>query len=250
MPSHSLIAGLACACFALGGCARDVVALDPGHSQPSAMTPVIPLALRGQNTTLHLEFPKGRQTIIPGEFTQSEVCYLKAGSFRIDCFADGSELNLGPTDSTDLLTDNAAWNLSPANDDNRAALQAMQAYALITLIAGSVDRLPTALSDYLQNPGEHLTEALDLTSQLLSEPRVKFHGFAKGGNFTVTVELNDDGRDKLLDALDEMGDSRGGIQFVRSNAPRAGAHAKACHAGSVRHPQPGTQFSGRAKIAG
>ena len=251
MPSHSLIGGLACACFALSGCARDVAGLDPGHPQSAAMTtPFIPLALRGQNTTLHLEFPKGRQTIVPGEFTQSEVCYLKAGSFRIDCYADGSELNLGPTDSTDLLTDNPAWNLSPANEDNKDAVQTMQAYALISLIAGSVDRLPTALSDYLQNPGAHLTEALDLTSQLLSEPRVKLHGFAKGGNFTVTVELNDDGRDKLLDALDEMGDSQGGIQFVRFHGSRTSNHARACHGSSVHHAQPTLQFSGRARIAG
>ena len=109
----------------------------------------------------------------------------------------------------------------------------MQAYAVITLIAGSVDRLPTALSDYLQNPGQHLTQALELTSELLSQQRVKFHGFANGGNFTVTVELNDDGRDKLLDALDQVGDSQGGVQLVRLGnsqtkvrAIRSGGHPK------------------------
>jgi hypothetical protein len=248
MPPIHLRAALVCACLgvSLAGCARDVVVLDANHPQ-GAMLQVIPLSLRGQNTTLHLEFPKGRQTIEPGQFTQSEVCYLKAGSFRIDCYPEGSELNLGPTDSTDLLTDHAAWNLSPENDENKAAVQAMQAYAVITLIAGSVDRLPTALSDYLQNPGQHLTEALELTSELLSQQRVKFHGFAKGGNFTVTVELNDDGRDKLLDALDQVGDSQGGVQLVRLSNSRTTNYARVV--GSASHLKTAHQASGRAKPA-
>jgi hypothetical protein len=222
MPLSHLRAAMACACLAVAitGCARDVVVLDPDHSRTMATSLPIPLALRGQNTTLHLDFPKGRQTIEPGQFTRSEVCYLKAGNFRIDCFPGGSELNLGPTDSTDLLTDHAPWNLSPENEDNKVAVQTMEAYAVITLIAGSVDRLPSALSDYLQNPGQHLNDALELTNQLLSQ-RVKFQGFAKGGNFTVTVELSDDGRDKLLDAIDEMGDAGGSIQVVRFRAIRA-----------------------------
>jgi hypothetical protein len=226
MPNHPR-AALVCACvaLALSGCARDVAVLEASQSQAQAISSsIIPLALRGQNTTLRLDFPKGRQTIEPGQFKQSEVCYIKAGEFRIDCFPDGSELNFGPTDSTDLLTDNPGWNLSPENDENKATAQAMHAYAVIAMIAGSVDRLPSALADYLQNPGQHLTEAMELTMQLLSQQQVKLHGFAKGGNFTVTVELSDNGRDKLLDALDQMGDSSGGVQIVGLKGARKLAH--------------------------
>jgi hypothetical protein len=223
MPSHSLRAALAWACVGLAasGCARDAVVLDSGQPPSHAISnSIIPLALRGQNTTLRVEFSKGRQIIVPGQFRQNEVCYLKAGGLRIDCYPEGSELNFGPTDSTDLLADNPGWNLSPANDENKTAIGAMQAYAILTLIAGSVDRLPAALSDYLQNPGQHLTEAIELTMQLLSQDHVKLQGFAKGGNFTVTVGLSDDGRDKLLDALGEMGDSSGGVQIVGLKAAR------------------------------
>jgi hypothetical protein len=228
-----------CGCLAvLGGCGRDVVVLSPNHPQLSAFP--FPLALRGQNTLIRVEFPKGRQTIEPGQFTQNEVCYMKAGTFRIDCYADGSELNLGPMDSTDLLTDTPGWNLQPADEDNKLAAQSMQAYALLTLIAGSVDRLPGTLSDYLQNPGQHLTEALDLTDQLLADPRVRFQGYAKGGNFTVTVELSDDGRQKLLDAVDEMGDTGNGVQFVRYRDPRTSASLRRIqeHRHAPRQPRP------------
>ena len=210
-------AALACLAAVLTGCARDIV-VNSGN--PAAAPFPIPLSLRGQSTTLRLEFPAGRQTIEPGQFTRSEVCYLKAGDFRIDCYPDGSVLNLGPNDSTDLLTDNAAWNLEP-DEDNKSAVTAMRAYAVITLIAGSVDRLPTALSDYLQNPGQHLTEALVLTDRLLSDKPLRLPGFAKGGNFTVTVELNDDGREKLMEAIDEMGDPAAPNQIVRSKTGRA-----------------------------
>jgi hypothetical protein len=234
MPRNSLRTALLCASLAgaVTGCGRDVVVLSPAHPQISAFP--FPLALRGQNTFIRVDFPKGRQAIEPGQFTRNEVCYMKAGNFRIDCFADGSELNLGPMDSTDLLTDLACWNLQPADEDNRLAAQAMQAYALITLVAGSVDRLPNTLSDYLQTPGQHLTEALDLTNQLLTDPRVRFQGYAKGGNFTVTVELNDDGRQKLLDAVDEMGGTGGGVQFVRLRDPRGSALLHRIHERSRR----------------
>ena len=49
---------------------------------------------------------------------------------------------------------------------------------------------------------------------LLNQKKVEFEGHARGGNFTVTVELNDDGRDKLLDALDETGEPSGPTQMV------------------------------------
>lgn len=197
---------------ALAGCAREhpVVASETQGDPPPA---TIPLALNGQDTSMRISFPHRDQRIEPGEFNQDEICYLSVGDFRIDCYTDGSSLNLGPNDSTDLLTDNPMAGLSPAHDDKGAA-QAMQLYGILFLVGGSLDRLPGALADYIEDPNQHLDEALALAQLLLNQKKVEFEGHARGGNFTVTVELNDSGRDKLLDALDEIGESAGHTQTV------------------------------------
>jgi hypothetical protein len=173
----------------------------------------IPTALRGQATILRLSLPSSDQQIEPGQFQQGEICYLTVGPFRIDCAVDGSSLNLGPNDSSDLLTDNPVTGLEPAHDDKNAA-QAMKLYGILFLVGGSLDRLPGTLADYLQEPGQHLNEALALTELLLTQKQVEFAGFARGGNFTVSLELTDDGRDKLTDALDEIGESTQSMQRV------------------------------------
>ncbi len=102
----------------------------------------------------------------------------------------------------------------PALDDPQGR-QLMQVYAVLTLVAGSIDRLPATLADYIQTPGTHLTEALDLTEELLTRDQMKLQGFARGGNFNVTVQLSDAGREKLQDALDEAGNVGGDFQMVR-----------------------------------
>src|SRR5206468_12296486 len=107
--------------------------------------------------------------------------------------------NLGPTDSNELLTDNPGWNLQPADDKDEQGREMMQIHAVLTLVAGSVDRLPATLVDYLQSPGRHLSEATDLAEALLTEDKVQIAGHARGGNFNVTVELSDAGREKLVD---------------------------------------------------
>lgn len=195
----------------LYGCARErpVIASDAASDPPAT----IPLALNGQNTALRISFPQRDQRIEPGEFKQDEICYLSVGDFRIDCFSDGSSLDLGPNDSTDLLTDNPMAGLSPSHDDKDAA-QTMRLYGILFLVGGSVDRLPGTLADYIQDPNQHLNEAVALAQLLLSQKKVEFEGHARGGTFNVTVELNDAGRDKLLDALDEMGESSGNTQTV------------------------------------
>jgi hypothetical protein len=194
----------------LAGCAREQAASSDAPIDPPAS---IPLALLGQNTSLRLSFPQRDQRIEPGQFNQDEICYLSVGDFRIDCYTDGSSINLGPNDSTDLLTDNPMAALSPAHDDKDAA-QTMKLYGILFLVGGSIDRLPSALADYIQDPNQHLDEALALAQLLLRQKKVEFEGHARGGNFTVTVELNDDGRDKLLDALDEIGEHGGTTQTV------------------------------------
>lgn len=201
---------------ALAGCARErpVVASDA----PSDPPPTIPLALNGQDTSLRITFPQRDQRIDPGEFNQDEICYLSVGDFRIDCYTDGSSLDLGPNDSTDLLTDNPMAGLSPAHEDKDAA-QTMRLYGILFLVGGSVDRLPGTLADYIQDPNQHLDEAVALAELLLSRNKVEFEGHARGGSFTVSVELNDAGRDKLLDALDETGRPTGKTQTVMSYRP-------------------------------
>jgi hypothetical protein len=196
--------------IALAGCARE----GPASAGAGAADPPesIPLALNGQSTTLRISFPSHDQRIEPGEFKQDEICYLSAGDFRIDCYTDGSSLELGPNDSTDLLTDNPMAGLSPAHGDKAA--QTMKLYGILFLVGSSVDRLPATLADYIQDPNQHLIEAVTLAQVLLTGKSVEFEGHARGGNFTVSVRLNDDGRDKLLDALDEMGQSTGMTQTV------------------------------------
>ncbi|HEY2589644.1 MAG TPA: hypothetical protein VGI81_28120 [Tepidisphaeraceae bacterium] len=192
------------------------VAPSPKHD---ARVP-IPLAISGQNTVLRITFPNRDEPIEPGQLQRDEICYLEAGDFRIDCYTDGSSLNLGPNDSNDLLTDNPMYGLAPAKADEKDAATAMRLYGVLFLIAGSVDRLPATLADYLQSPGTHLNEAIALTDVLLNQKSVRFIGHARGGNFVVTVELTNDGRDKLEDAMDEIGETTGTNQLVRHVRPR------------------------------
>lgn len=190
----------------------------PPTTRDTAVFP-IPLAIRGQSTVMRITFPNHDEQIEPGQFQQDEICYLEAGDFRIDCYADGSSLDLGPSDSNDLLTDNPMYGIAPAKADQKDAATAMRLYGVLFLIGGSVDRLPATLADYLQSPGPHLNEAITLTNALLNQKNVRFIGHARGGNFVVTVELTDDGRDKLEDAMDEIGEPTGPNQLVKLVAP-------------------------------
>jgi len=197
----------------LAGCAPYAHDAPAAQGRDSTINPAIPLALSGQDTLVRLAFSRHDQTVEPGQFQKDELCYLKAGEFRIDCYSDGSSMNLGPTDSNDLLTDNPMWIIGPA-DGSQLSVEVMKLYGVIFLIGGSLDRVPGALADYIQSPGQHLGEAVALAEVLLSEKRVQFQGYARGGNFTVAVELTDSGRDKLTDALDEVGEPSGSTQFV------------------------------------
>jgi hypothetical protein len=205
---------------ALAGCARNQATMDAAPNPARDTGISIPLAIRGQSTMLRITFPKRDEQIEPGQFQQDEICYLEAGDFRIDCYTDGSSLNLGPNDSNDLLTDNPMYGLAPAKADEKDAATAMRLYGILFLISGSVDRLPATLADYLRSPGTHLNEAIALTDALLNQKSVHFIGHARGGNFGVTVELTDDGRDKLDDAMDEIGETPGPNQQVRQTRRR------------------------------
>lgn len=209
---------------ALAGCARDRTPVDPAPAPARDSTVPIPLAIRGQSTVLRITFSNHEERIEPGQFEQDEICYLEAGDFRIDCYTDGSSMNLGPNDSNDLLTDNPMYGLAPARAGNSDAATAMKLYGILFLVGGSVDRLPATLADYLESPGSHLNEAIALADALLDQKNVRLIGHARGGNFVVTVELTDDGRDKLEDAMDDIGESTGPNQLV-SHVQRHRAHS-------------------------
>lgn len=186
---------------------------------------VIPLALRGQDTQFRLNFPPTGHGSDSGRFEQGEICYLGAGDFRIDCYTNGSYLTLGPTDSTTLLADNPTSELTAA-DGNKLSEQAVRLYGVLFLIGGSIERLPEALSEYIQEPGTHQNEAVSLAQALLGRGPVDMKGYARGGNFSVTVVLTDAGREKLVDALDNAGDSAGSTQLVAAprRSPRSPAN--------------------------
>ena len=117
----------------------------------------IPLAIRGQSTVVRITFPDRDEKIEPGQFQRDEICYLEAGDFRIDCYTDGSSLNLGPSDSSDLLTDNPMYGLAPAKADEKDAATAMK---LVYYAYGSQDpvvRSPGQLKNTLTNYGIKLT---------------------------------------------------------------------------------------------
>lgn len=191
--------------------AAELTATSPGL--------VIPLALRGQDTQFKLNFPPTGRSSASGRFEQGEVCYLGAGEFRIECYGNGSYLTLGPNDSTTLLADNPTSELTAA-DGNRLSEQAVRLYGVLFLVGGSIERLPEVLSGYIQDPGIHQNEAVSLAQTLLGREPVDLKGYARGGNFSVTVLLTDAGREKLVDALDNAGESAGDTQLVAARRSR------------------------------
>jgi len=210
----------------IAGCASR----PPGPPLATATAPglTIPLVLRGEDTQFRLSFPHAVRGSEGGEFAKGEICYLNAGDFRIECYASGSYLTLGPNDSNALLADNATLELSAA-DGNRASEQAVHLYGIVFLVGGSVERLPQALSDYLQDPGTHLNEAISLAQSLMGREPIELRGHARGGSFSVTIVLTDAGRDKLVDALDNIGESAGDTQIVSARKTarvRPSYHAK------------------------
>lgn len=211
---HWRVWGMAGALWLAGsGCASGP-GPGPAATRPGA-TPVLvlPLALRGQDTEFRLNVPPPGHANQTGQLDEDEICYLKAGDFRIECYVDGSYLTLGPDDSNPLLSDNPASGLSAA-DGKKPTDQAVQLYGVLFLVGGSVDRLPQALADYLENPGMHLNEAVSLALLLMGNEPVELRGQARGGSFSVTMVLTDTGRDKLLEALNDVGQSAGNTQMV------------------------------------
>ena len=204
------------------GCASHPPGPPPATASAAGLT--VPLVIQGQDTRFRLSFPSSGHGSDAVQFEQGEICYLSAGDFRIECYANGSYLTLGPNDSNALLSDNATIELS-AGDGNKTSEQAVRLYGILFLVGGSVERLPQALSDYLQEPGTHLNEAISLAQALMGRQPVDLRGHARGGAFNVAVVLTDAGREKLIDALDSIGESGGDTQVVSARKGPAARHA-------------------------
>jgi hypothetical protein len=177
----------------------------------------VPFAMTGDNTRLVLDFSAHPPSQTSRSLGSGEICFISAGPATIICLAQGSYLLLGQDDGVELLASNPVWHLRAASDDpSETAL--LRGFGTILLIAGSVDRLPGALADYMDEPGAHRREATVLARKLLADGGAELSGVARGGTFKVSVRLTTAGRDKLLEAIHSLGDENG-IQMVRFEPP-------------------------------
>jgi hypothetical protein len=168
-----------------------------------------PFVLQGEDTSISLDFssivrpPASRQELLKGE-----VCRLLVGSCTIECFAEGSFLLLGPGDGAALVDGNPIWNLRPAVDDAEGA-RILRLYSTFFLIGGSVEKLPEALLDYLDDPGPRRGVAVKLMRQLVADGGGRVQGIAPGGRFLVNFQLTETGKDKLMQALQAIQEESG-----------------------------------------
>ena len=201
-----------------------LVALVPIGCAPHSPPPTsataqdeFPLSLRGDDTRVTLDFNAHPTIKVPHDLEADELCYLTLDNALIICTEDGSYLLFGPEDGVILVKDNPLSRLRPAGHDPSAE-STMQMFGSLFLIAASVDRLPDALADYLQDPGPHRRVAMTLARDLIDNEHMELPGSARGGTFAVSVHLTDSGRDKLMDALQSQNTSNG-VLMVRSPSP-------------------------------
>ena len=173
-----------------------------------------PYVLRGTDTQIRLDFRAHPKVPAAVELSADEVCYLSAGDAVVLFHGEGSYLLFGPRDGIELVDANPLWRLRPVGRDlSGGAL--LRVYGTIFMIAGSVDRLPDALSDYLDEPGAHRHQALALARKMLDPKGLELPAVAHGGTFAVYVSLTPAGRDKLLEAL-QANEDKTGLHLVKT----------------------------------
>jgi len=163
--------------------------------------------MEGRDVRIRFDFHAHPSVATSRELDEDQICYLSMGDAIILCSADGSYLLFASQDGLQLLEDNPLWRLRPM-DKGIHGRAVMQTYVTVFLIAGSLDKLPDSLADYLDDPGSHPREAQALARMLLDPAGVAFPAIGHDGTFSVTVALTADGRDKILDALQEVEDRR------------------------------------------
>lgn len=192
----------------LAGCAHQPPRVNAGASPDG-----FPYVLRGADTRIRLDFHAHPKVADAVELSSDELCYLSAGDTVVLCHGEGSYLLLGPKDGIELVDSNPLWRLRPVGRDP-AAGALLRVYGTIFMIAGSLDRLPDALADYLDEPGAHRRQALNLARKLLDPNGMELPAVAHGGTFTVFLTLTASGRDKLLEAL-QANEDKTGLRLVR-----------------------------------
>jgi hypothetical protein len=175
-----------------------------------------PLTLVGEDTGIKIDFASHPASGSSRALGGDELCFITAGPAVIICIPQGSYMLMGPDDATELVAGNPLWHLRPV-DGNTSDSALLRGFGTIFLIAGSVDRLPRALSDYLDEPNSNRTQAVTLARKLLASGGAEFAGVARGGTFKVSVRLTRSGREKLLAALQTPENDRG-VQMVRAHS--------------------------------
>ena len=180
------------------------------------------LTLNGDDTRQRLTIHPD-QTITPDEADQiladQEMCYLTLDKVSIECFPFGSLLMMGPDDAVELVADNPLDDLHADERDPHGDLM-LRTLAVVGVIADSVERLPGALADYLDNnqslnPGVATT----LAHRLIESSQVDIAGMSRAGPFSIKLELTEDGREMLREALADR--ESNGLRFVHHLHRRA-----------------------------
>jgi hypothetical protein len=195
----------------------------PQHPAPSAKSAdsAAGFVLRGENAVIWFDFSaQTTNAQPPHRLLGDEICRLTLESSTIEFFPEGTVLLLGSTESVRLMEDNPLWRLLPATSDKDAAA-VMKLYATLYLVGGSIEKLPDALADYLDDPGPRRRDAIALARALCIAGGAKLPGFAHGGNFAVSFHLTNVGRDKLLEALEQIQQEQDAtfVRAFRSPAP-------------------------------
>lgn len=177
------------------GCASHAAVKGPAEPQDD-----LPVALRGQDTDIFLDFAKHPSATLPHDLQGDEICYLTFDNAVVICTLDGSYLFFGPQDGVELISDNPLGRLRSLSRNPVDDME-IQMFGITGLVAGSVDRLPDAFADYLDDPGPYRRQALAVAMEMLSHSGATFVGSARGGTFSVSMRLADSGHDKLLEAI-------------------------------------------------
>jgi len=202
----------------LSGCAAS------GSSEPPPKTSE--LSIHGDNTELRFIIDR-TQTITPDEADQiladQEMCYLTINdAVTIECFPFGSLLMMGPDDAMELVYDNPLDDLHADPRDSQGELL-LQTLSVVSLIGDSVERMPDALADYLDdanqlNPGV----ATNLANHLIDSSKVEIAGMSRAGPFTIVCELTEDGKETIRQALADRESSD--LQLVHRRHRHGHAH--------------------------
>jgi hypothetical protein len=190
--------------IALAGCA--VARQAPRDDDP------FPLDLAGNNT--HLRFVLGSVSAnssddSDGLLADQELCYLSIDHATIECFPFGSLLMLGPDDAVELVADNPLDDLH-ADGRDPGGDSLLRTLSTFSLIAASIDRVPDSLADYMADEdAENPAVARALALRLLQPGGTTLTGYSGSATFTINVELTDDGRETLEEALADSQSSGG-----------------------------------------